>query len=263
MTKVLSGAMDWVNNYTLSQWATYGAVAQAIFGGLTLIVATIGLIYAALQLREAARLRKAQAQPFVTVSLEPDEFIATLVIRNHGQTVARNVTFTLRPEFTSSVASMNGVVASKLWREGLPTIVPGQSFKLMIDSFLDRLSRPDLPAFYDVEVAFDNMEGKREKLKYVLDFEVFRNTAVQKDGVKEIARHLKKLQGHIDKVISGSQLSVRAYDAMHESESQLWAREAQPSTWQRYETATGRGAWGSRRVRRGRGIIGTKRQVKN
>src|SRR4051812_48588940 len=83
------------------------------------------------QVREARRLREAEAQPFIIVTLEPDPldtFIVNLRVENIGQTLARDVEFTFTPPL-ASVMDENadddaGLAESYLVRDGIPTMPP-------------------------------------------------------------------------------------------------------------------------------------------
>jgi hypothetical protein len=152
-----------------------GHLAQAVAAALTFGVAALAAVYAKGQVGEARRLRLEQAQPYVTASLEPAEGqIAELVIRNEGKTPAYNVRFHIDPEYRPANTALRDFTNSKLWREGFPSMVPGQSIRLLIDTCPARANNLDLPRSYDVTVEFEDHDGKPlGPLRYVADFEVF------------------------------------------------------------------------------------------
>lgn len=199
---------DWEN--WAGSWTDLAVVAQAGAAVLTVIAAIAAAFYAAAQVRQARELREEQARPFVTVSFRPSHsVVCNIVIKNEGSTLARNVRFAFSPEWESSDAERNKIKDSKLWREGIATLVPGQEIAILADMFPDRYERTDLPTAYAVEVRYEGAatrrSGSRAKagpifvLNYTLDFEVFYgyNHALLY-GLHELADAVRQIRARLD-----------------------------------------------------------------
>ena len=129
--------------------------------------------------------------------------------QERGSTLARNVRFTFSPEWESSDAERNKIKDSKLWREGIATLVPGQEIAILADMFPDRYKRTDLPTAYEVEVRYEGVatrsSGSRAKagptfvLNYTLDFEVFYGyNQAQLYGLHEVADAVRQIRARLD-----------------------------------------------------------------
>src|SRR5665647_3006400 len=199
---------DWEN--WAGSWTDLAVVAQAGAAVLTVIAAIAAAFYAAAQVRQARELREEQARPFVTVSFRPSHsVVCNIVIKNEGSTLARNVRFAFSPEWESSDAERNKIKDSKLWREGIATLVPGQEIAILADMFPDRYKRTDLPTAYEVEVRYEGVatrsSGSRAKagptfvLNYTLDFEVFYGyNQAQLYGLHEVADAVRQIRARLD-----------------------------------------------------------------
>jgi len=162
-----------------AQWPNLASLAGAVGTVLTTLIAVVAAIYAARQVRLARLEREDRNRPFVTVMLRPSHgIVANIVIRNEGTTVARNVRFAFTPEWESSDPARTAIRESKVWREGIPNLVPGQELAIFADMFPDRYGTT-LPRTYDVEVSCDGRkrrwrrETERLTDSYVLDFDIF------------------------------------------------------------------------------------------
>ena len=229
---------DWEN--WAGSWTDLAVVAQAGAAVITVIAAIVAAFYAAAQVRQSRELREEQARPFVTVSFRPSHgVVCNIVIKNEGATLARNVRFTFSPEWESSDAERNKIKESKLWREGLATLVPGQEIAILADMFPDRYKRTDLPTAYDVEVRYEGAatrrSGSRSKagpifvLNYALDFEIFYGyNQAQLYGLHELADAVRKIRARLDSWCENpsGRLSVVARDGDQADREELREFEA-------------------------------------
>lgn len=238
------GVHDW--ELWADHWTSLALVSQAAASVLTVIAAIAAAFYAAAQVRQARALREEQARPFVTVSFRPSHgIVCNIVIKNEGATLARNVRFRFSPEWESSSTERNKIKESKIWREGIPTLVPGQEIAILADMFPDRYKREDLPRTYAVEVQYEGAALRSERkptasaptfvLSYTLDFDIFFGyNHAQLYGLHEIADAARKIRSRLDSwsEYSGGPLSVmirngdmaddkeaREFDALRHSRS--------------------------------------------
>jgi archaellum component FlaF (FlaF/FlaG flagellin family) len=157
--------------------AAVAACAQAVL----LIVAAV---IAYRQVQEARRVREEQAQPYVVVALEADpsaQWLLDLVIRNMGKTVAREVFVTFEPQLVSSLdreAGGNRITEWTVLKEGIRTLVPGQSMSMLVDSLISRYAgggSTQLPGRVRANVRYtdDRKSPNSYSYEYDLDFNVF------------------------------------------------------------------------------------------
>lgn len=174
-----------------------------------------GIVFAAAgiawwQVRESRRLREAQAQPYVVVSLELDPNVrpaVNLVIRNIGTTVARNVHLSFNPPLVSSLDEPGSDIKVTDWRalKGIPSLVPGQTMSTLFDILITRYEGmadgSKYPAETEVTVTYMGEVGKdkQHSYTYLLDFSVFYNghsfgTKSLSDGVEELGQIRKVVE---------------------------------------------------------------------
>lgn len=135
---------------------------------LTALVAVVAVIVATNQLREAARLRSQQAQPYVVVQLRPseagDEFLE-LVVANLGATAARDVQIAIEPEPMRSEPTGPEPV---LYPTQIPTFVPGQTWATFWDVSIRR--QEHLPDLHVATVDFTDPLRKHHRETFTLDW---------------------------------------------------------------------------------------------
>lgn len=157
--------LDW----DATQWSAFGIVVTA---GIAFVAA----LFAGWQLLESRRLREAQAQPFVVVSIESSEAdmsFLSLSIQNIGQTLARDVMFEFDPPLQSKLwnedptRDLNGSVFMK---RGFASMPPGMLVERFFENMTNRDPSDNLPWTFEVTVRFSDYRGKRQKpLTYVID----------------------------------------------------------------------------------------------
>jgi hypothetical protein len=137
--------MGWIEDHlhqvqgaTSGTWLAIAVWALAILG-------VIALIYASQQVRRNRRLAAEQTRPHVGMFMEPhaaDWHLIELVVRNFGKTAAYDVQFSFPhpptvAEYENATDGYADVVELKLPRQ-LPTLAPGQEWRTVWDSALDR-----------------------------------------------------------------------------------------------------------------------------
>lgn len=193
-----------------------GAVVQA----LVLLAAAA---FAASQVREARRLRLAQAQPYVVVSLELDPQspqLVNLVIANLGTTVAKDISVKFDPSLTSSMDGL-GRDRRSTWApltRGIATLAPGQRLVHLFDSLMSRyaVDAPNPGPRHQATVSYSG-DGKRPKrycYHYDLDFEVWRGSHyVGRRTFDDLTKAVEALAGEVkDARHRKAGFSVAVYD---------------------------------------------------
>lgn len=161
------------------QWAPVAALVEAGAASITMLIAALAAIYAARQVKIARLDREDRGRPFVTVFFRASHgVVCNIVIKNEGLTVARDVRFSFNPEWTSARPERNRIRESKVWREGISTLVPGQEIAMLADIVHER-AKSDLPRTYEVVVSYASAShgrwGKPKPITdtYILDLDVF------------------------------------------------------------------------------------------
>jgi hypothetical protein len=185
--------LDWAEGW-LSRWPDTASWVAAASTLLTFGVAMIAAVYAKSQVDHARRERRDRDRPFVTISLQPSHsIVANIVIKNEGATLAKDVRFSFDPAWESSNPERTKIKDSKIFRDGIPNLVPGQETRIFADMFPDR-HKTDLPTSYRVEIGCEGAGGARYEEAYTLDFNVFHgySTATLYD-VHDVAYALRKM----------------------------------------------------------------------
>ncbi|MCF4119960.1 hypothetical protein L1785_03115 [Antribacter sp. KLBMP9083] len=189
------------------QWTNVAAWLSALATLLTALIAVAAAVYAAIQVRLARLDRLDRNRPFVTISLRPSHgIVANIVIRNEGTTLARNVQFHFTPAWESSKPARTAVRDSKIWREGIPNLVPGQEIQVFADMFPDR-HKTNLPRSYDVEVSCDDVarsvwrrKPRRLVEHYALDFDMFHGySTATLYGIHDLADAMRAIKTTMSK----------------------------------------------------------------
>jgi hypothetical protein len=149
-----------VSNPAWSALAAWGAVGLAVLAG--------GVAF--FQLREARRLRSAQAQPYVAIYTEENAAAWTaidLVIKNFGATVAKDIRVAIDP---APQRAAGGSIEDVWTPQEIGALVPGQEWRTFWDTTLGR-EESELPSRYNAKLAFADTSGTRFDYAFVLDWE--------------------------------------------------------------------------------------------
>jgi hypothetical protein len=155
-----AGTLFDVSNPAWSALAAWGAVGLASLAGAV----------AFFQLREARRLRSAQAQPYVAIYTEENATVWTaidLVIRNFGATVAMDVHVSIDP---APQRAAGGSIEDVWTPQQIATLVPGQEWRTFWDTTLGR-EESELPSRYRANLEFTDTSGRCFAYAFVLDWE--------------------------------------------------------------------------------------------
>jgi hypothetical protein len=190
-----------------SVWLSPWEWSSSDWAGLTFLVVAAGAFVAGRQVKEARRLREAQAQPFVIVDFEVDErnHGIYLVISNIGGTMARNVQLKFDPELTSSLDSNPNVVPPrdlKPLRDKIPSLPPGKRISIMFDIFTER-DATVYPDLFNVEITFDAPALKKRDVRddSVLDLGVYRDTLhPMRRDIHDVHERLKELVAEVKRL---------------------------------------------------------------
>lgn len=193
--------LKWVNTYS---------------EGLLVIVAVVTGAFVYLQVREAGRLRREQAQPYVAIDMrrlgtgKTTAGAVELVVKNYGATAAHDIRLESDPPLVSS-----DELPEEWGRWGvfevLPTLVPGQEWStLWEDEAADRINS-DLPVAHDVTIRCKDSRGREmDAITFRLDWSAHKQKIFRiVNGPHEIHAELEKIRKNLDSIKNGqSQLKV-------------------------------------------------------
>jgi hypothetical protein len=135
---IQNDAWHGVTNVGSSTWLAWAAWAAILLG-------LVALFFTSRQLNLNRRSAAERTRPHVAMFMEPhpaDWHVIELVVRNFGQTAAYDIRFSFAnpptvAEYEDSADGYADVVELQLPRE-LPVLAPGQEWRMVWDSALDR-----------------------------------------------------------------------------------------------------------------------------
>jgi hypothetical protein len=124
-----------VGSSTWLAWAAWAVIALGV----------VALVFANRQINRNRQLAADQTRPHVAMLMEPhavDWHVIELVVRNFGQTAAYDIRFSFSnpptvAEYENAAGGYANVVSLQLPTE-LPVLAPGQEWRMVWDSALDR-----------------------------------------------------------------------------------------------------------------------------
>ncbi|HVF12699.1 MAG TPA: hypothetical protein VNA87_06400 [Actinomycetota bacterium] len=186
------GAIPWAWDWSPAAWAAIGACA-------TFLVYVVIGIYAVRQVGEARRLREEQARPWVVVDFDVN-FAAWVTFENIGRTLATDVRVRFDPPLTSTLPQPWSWERSSLLRDGLPSMPPNKQWRLLFDSFPERVKVGTLPMIYDVEVEYlGATSNKPYKTHYKLDLNLDVGAGRPPKGMAELVDTLDSIRAEMSK----------------------------------------------------------------
>lgn len=213
---------------------TAADVAAACAAWLTFVVAAVALVYAAVQVGEAKRSRQQareleieRVQPYVVAYMEPSaatNLAIDLVVKNYGQTAARDVRFSVDPRPRRS--HDNEVVAVPF---PIPILAPGQEWRTSWDSTPSRMESA-LPQRHVGRVQYTGIDGRSQESEVVLDWSVFTSRRwIEVYGMHAATAALRDVRDSLAKWTESPNgpLSVLVRDG----EAKDDARRAQKAKW--------------------------------
>ncbi len=201
---------------------------SAIAAWVGLILAVIAALYAWSQLREARQTRNEQAQPYVAIYMEPSEpdpNAVNLIIKNFGETAARDVSVTIDPPPKSSVnASIEDLKVPGIIR----TLVPGQYWSTFWDTTFHR-EKQGLPAHHTATISFkDSRERQLGPYTFDLDWnQIIERGWIDTHGMHQLAGAVRDIRDLYRKRGDGRYARVLAYSGEERDrrEREYWEQQ--------------------------------------
>ena len=182
-------------------WSWEAENWSALAAWVTATIAVVAGTVAWHQLREARRLRREQAQPYVAAFMDnsgADPQFMDLVVRNFGTTAATDVVVRIDPPPQRAAGSQEGY--NEVWLpDRIPTLVPGQEWREMWDFTPDRAAA-ELTDRHEAVVTFKDSQGSEYRFVYVLDWSATRSRMyVKVYGLHDAAKALREISKGLSK----------------------------------------------------------------
>jgi hypothetical protein len=213
---------------------------QAIGSMGTLGVAVVAAVFAKNQVQEARRVREEQSQPQVIVDFEPHSILMQIVVTNTGATTARSVKVAFDPPLTSTLIETRKTMLldAKILTDGIASLPPGKTYKLLFERTPDRYDRPDLPRSYTATASWVHGKKKFEEV-YILDFDIYYGyNSVQVYGVHDAAKALRDMRSTMKdwSGYGGFKAVVRDGDKVDERDRQAFRQVQRADQWESVRT---------------------------
>ncbi len=170
-----------ISLHNAGAWAAAAAWA-------TFVVLLLTLAYVARQVRD-------QFRPWVTVSFHFRSIIAFIVVRNLGNTPARNLRIRFEPELVSAQYGAVGDVA--MLTEETPVLVPGEERLILLDRVPDRLES-DLPRRHTAYVEYSDHRGRKLPTEqFVIDFGLLDGARLPDKGMHDLVEAVKVISDRL------------------------------------------------------------------
>ena len=177
----------------------FTAVSVLAYAGLTWRILT-----------ETRKMREAQTEPRVSVSLEPAERVGhggiELVIRNEGQGPAQNIRFDFQgdPTYFIGHGQRQPIDQIPIVKSGLPYLGPGQSFRFLLGWLFGEAFDRANEEPWTFQVDYANLSNNSKRDTYILDFSQFTGLIVGSGApIVKIEKHLEALQKDVHLLMSG------------------------------------------------------------
>lgn len=174
-------ALQELGNPTWTDWVS------AIAAGLTFVVALVAAVIALRQLTQARELEREKAQPYVVAFMEESPLgpeAMDLVVRNYGQTAAREVRMTFEPKLYRAYRNEDVYLP-----EVIPILAPGQEWRTLLDFSRARFARTDLSQRYEGTVRYLGLDNEARESKAIIDWATYKEkTWAQYHGLNELAK---------------------------------------------------------------------------
>jgi hypothetical protein len=211
----------------LAAWPWHWSASA--WSALTFLVLTAAALFAWFQVREAQRLRKEQARPFVLIDFDAWSTIVEIQIMNIGKTIARDVRFDFDPPLVSTHDhtaddTRPPVGELSLFRGGIPSLAPRKEIKVFFDQFPARVEAK-LPLTYRVQVSYRDHAGEEYSEPMVLDLAAYVGTGgVTRYGLHDIYNQVKTIADNVKRWTDSSGLKVMTRADMKERSAEWEAR---------------------------------------
>ncbi len=176
-----------------------------IFSAIVAIATTVYAILTWKLTLETRRMREAQTEPRVSVTIQPREewinFI-DIVIQSIGLGPAYNVKFKVEPDF--EYAKGNFLSELGFIKNGLRYLAPNQKLQFFLTSMIENFEEKTKYSF-EIKVTYKNSLGKKYEDAYIIDFsQLIGLNQLGEPSLYKISKNIEKIQQDIHRLSTGS-----------------------------------------------------------
>jgi len=195
-------------------------LASLIFSAL---VAVSTMVYAVLTWKlvsETKKMREAQTEPKISVSIQPrEEWIALvdMVIQNIGLGPAYDIKFKINPDFEYSKNMFLSEIG--FIKNGIRYLAPNQRIRFFLTSLAENSERK-IQRPFEIKVTYRNAIGKIYEDAYLIDFsELIGLRQLGEPPLYKIAKSIEKIEREICHLSTGfHKMGVVVYTRQDEEE---------------------------------------------
>lgn len=188
---------------------------SVVFSGVVAFATVAYVVLTTLLVRETRAVRRAGAEPHVSVYAEPSERTSAffdLVIANVGSGSAYDLRFSLEEEWTilpNEELSQIGLI-----KDGIGYLAPGQRFRFIV-AHGSGLFKEGVQSWFRLHVGYRDVFGRHRDETFPIDFRPYRGmTSVGEDPEQKLAKAVDE--------IAKSARSVTSYNKLRVA---LWTQE--------------------------------------
>ncbi len=183
----------------------------------TAIVTVSTVVYAILTCKlvdETIKMRKAQTEPKISISIQPAEQsinVVEMIIQNTGYGPAYDVSFKLSKDFElikNKYLSEMGFI-----KRGIGYIAPGQKIKFFLANMIENYEKKSNISF-NMRVAYKDKTNKIKSHNYKIDLSEFKGMLrLGEPPLHKISKEIEKIQEDLHSIVCGfDKLNVNIYD---------------------------------------------------
>lgn len=173
------------------------------------VVAIATLVYAILTWKlvsETRKMREAQTEPNISISLQPREEwinLIDLVVQNIGSGPAYNIGFKVNPDFEYTKGEFLSEIG--FMKKGLYYLAPNQKWQFFLTSIVKNFEEKTKKLF-EIKVTYQNSAGKSYEDTYLMDFSLFIGLSqLGEPPLYKIAKNIKDIKKDIHNLSTGFQ----------------------------------------------------------
>jgi hypothetical protein len=224
---------DWVAVWSAGEW-------QAIWAGLTFLVAVVAAVLALVQLRAHYSQQREQSRPFVVVDFAFRSTVVLMIeVKNIGATPAVDIHFEWDPLPKGSDELAHTPIQRQLIDGPMPFLAPGRVINFFVATMSEMEGDGSPPRRLTAKAIYNDSAGRRYEDVNVLDLDQWALALADDDFENDNYNERKRQTKALEKVAEalpqiGSKLdNLNVWFASQSEVQAAVAREGERRFWQR------------------------------
>ena len=177
-------------------------ILMFVFSGIVAVSTALYMIFTRKIVKETQAMRRAQAEPWVVVYVEPSEHwinLLYLVVRNVGNGLARNIKLTADPNFEYIKGEFLNDLG--IFKHGIDSLAPGQIYRLFFTSMVEDTERK-MQTEICITVEYESaVTAQRHRNSFTIRFKEFQGfTQVGEPPLQQLVKHTRDLVNEVRSV---------------------------------------------------------------